>query len=327
MLRRNFLQATLSAPMAALPGFALAADAFPTRPVKLIVSWAAGGGPDVQARQFGQKLGEVLGQPVVIDNKVGAAGVLGAQFVAQSAPDGYTMLLAANTHLIQKVMQPSLRFDPLTEFKPIGLLGASPSIMVVKADSPYQTVEDVIAAAKASPGKLNYCSGGVGSAAHLVGATMASLAGIKVAHIPLRGSVEITASLMRGDTDFSFPIAGTGIPQTRPGGKLRALAISSAKRLPELPQLPTLREVFKNDLAVQEAWFGFWAPAHTPDGVVRKLYETCAQANSDPALVKTLAEGGTTVMTSASPKAFAEFVAADYRKWVEIVKLTGISAS
>lgn len=326
MLRRNFLQATLTAPVAGLPGFALSAEAFPTRPVKLIVSWAAGGGPDVQARQVGQKMGELLGQPVVIENKVGAAGVLGAQFVAQSAPDGYTMLLGANTHLIQKVMQPSLRFDPIADFKPIGVFGASPTVMVVSADSPYRTVEDVIAAAKASPGKLNYSSGGVGSSAHLAGATLVSLAGVKVTHVPLRGSVEIASSLIRGDTDFAFPIAGTGIPQSRPGGKLRALTVSSAKRLPELPELPTLREVLKSELAVQESWFGLWAPAQTPDGPIQKLYEACMRAASDQSLVRALAEGGTSIFTSPSPKAFAEFVVAENKKWAEIVKLSGISA-
>lgn len=325
MLRRNFLQATLATPAVAFPRFALAAEAYPNRAVKLIVSWAAGGGPDVQARRIGLKLGELLGQSIVVENKVGAGGVLGAQFVAQSAPDGYTLLLAANTHLIQKIMQPSLRYDPFADFAPIGTFGASPTVMVVNANSPYQKLEDVIAAAKAAPGKLNYCSGGVGTSAHLAGATLVSLAGMRVTHIPLRGSVEITASLARGDTDFSFPIAATGIPQSRPGGKLRALAVTSAKRLPELPDVPTLHEVLKNDLAIQESWFGFWAPAGTPADAIQKLYAASMQATTDPAVIKALAEGGTSIFTNASPQAFADYIRAENRKWTEIVKLSGIS--
>lgn len=326
MLRRRFLQATFATPVLALPELAMASEAnFPSRPLKLIVSWAAGGGPDVQARRFGLKLSELLGQSVVVENKVGAAGVLGAQHVAQAAPDGYTLLVAANTHLVQKIIQPSLRLDPLKDFAPVCTFGASPTVMTVSASSPYRTVEDVIAAAKEKPGKLNYSSGGIGSAAHLAAATMVSLAGIQVTHIPLRGSVEITPSLVRGDTDFAFPVTATGIPQSQPGGKLRALAVTSAKRIPELPGVPTLQEVLKSDLAVQEAWFGFWAPAGTPSQVIQKLHEASMQAAADPAVIKALADGGTRIFTTESPRAFADFVAAENRKWTEIVKLSGTS--
>ena len=324
MHRRTFCLAALSA--AAAAGAARAADPFPSRPVRLIVPFAAGGGPDVQARQLGPKLAEVLGQPVVIENKVGAAGVLAAQFVAQAPADGYTVLMGANTHLVQKIMQPDLKFDPLTEFIPVTVIGSSPTVMVVRADGPYRKVEDVIAAARTNPGKLNYSSGGIGTSAHLAGATLVSLAGLKATHIPLKGSVEITASLLRGDTDFAFPIAGTGVPQVK-GGKLRALAVTSPARMKELPDVPTLQEVLRNELAVQESWFGLWAPARTPADVVSRLHTATLRALSDASLRAAFESAGNAIGTSASPQAFGSFMQSENRKWAEIVKLAGITAS
>lgn len=165
MHRRSLVLGSVSAALAAplLGRTAFAAEPFPTRPVRVIIPYAAGGGPDVLARQVGPRIGEALGQPIVLENKVGAAGVLAAQFVAQQQPDGYNLLMGSNTHLIQKVLQPDLKFDPLGEFTPVSNMAASPTIMVVRADGPYKKVEDVIADAKANPGKLNYSSGGIGT--------------------------------------------------------------------------------------------------------------------------------------------------------------------
>jgi tripartite-type tricarboxylate transporter receptor subunit TctC len=233
--------------------------------------------------------------------------------------------MGSNTHLIQKIMQPDLRFDPLNDFVPVSNMGASPTVMVVRADSPYKTVEDVIAAAKANPGKMNYCSGGIGTSAHLAGATLVSLAGLKATHIPLKGSVEITASLLRGDTDFAFPVAGTGVPQVK-GGKLRALAVTSAARLKELPDVPTLFEVMRNELTVQESWFGFWAPARTPVDVVNKIHAAANKVLMDPALRALFESSGSTAAVTESAQAFAAFVRTENRKWAEIVRLTGVTA-
>ena len=323
MDRRLFCLSTFAASALTAMG-ARAADAFPTRPVRVIIPYAAGGGPDVLLRQFGPKLGEQLGQAIVLENKVGAAGVLGAQYVAQAAPDGYTLLQGANTHLIQKLMQPALKFDPLTEFTPVCGMAASPTLMVVPANSPYRKVEDVIAFAKANPDKMNYGSGGIGSAAHLAGATLVSLAGLKVTHIPLKGSVEIMPSMLRGDTDFAFPIAGTGVPLVK-GGRLRALAVTGRTRLKELPDVPTLQEVLRNDLAVQESWFGFWAPAKTPAVVVARLHAAANKALADPTVRANFEATGNTVTTSDSPQAFASFVQSENKKWAEVVKLVGLT--
>jgi tripartite-type tricarboxylate transporter receptor subunit TctC len=324
MQRRSLCQVSLAATALFATGVR-AADPFPAKPIRVIVPYAAGGGPDLQVRQIAPKFGEALGQAIVVENKVGAAGVLAAQYVAQAAPDGYTLLMGSNTHLIQKIMQPDLRFDPLNDFVPVSNMGASPTVMVVRADSPYKTVEDVIAAAKANPGKMNYCSGGIGTSAHLAGATLVSLAGLKATHIPLKGSVEITASLLRGDTDFAFPVAGTGVPQVK-GGKLRALAVTSAARLKELPDVPTLFEVMRNELTVQESWFGFWAPARTPVDVVNKIHAAANKVLMDPALRALFESSGSTAAVTESAQAFAAFVRTENRKWAEIVRLTGVTA-
>ncbi len=326
MNRRNFCHSALGAAVLASTTAAWATEPFPNRPVRLIVPFAAGGGPDVQARMIGPKLGEALGQAIVIENKVGAAGVLAAQFVAQAPADGYTLLMGSNTHLIQKIMSPDLKFDPLGEFVAVSNMAASPTVLVVRSDGPYKTVQELIAAAKAAPGKMNYGSGGIGTSAHLAGATLVALAGLQATHIPLKGSVEIAASLLRGDTDFAFPVASTGVPQVK-GGKLRALAVTSAARLKELPDVPTLQEALRNELAVQESWFGIWAPARTPPEVVAKLHAALSRALQDPAVRASFESGGSSAASSDSPQGFANFVRSENRKWAEIVKLTGVKAN
>jgi len=324
MDRRSFCRAASA--LALVPLAVRAADGFPGKPVRVISPYAAGGGPDVQLRQAGPALGEALGQSIVIENKVGAAGVLAAQYVAQAAPDGYTLLMGSNTHLIQKILQPDLKFDPIADFVPVSNFASSPTVLVVRADSPYQTLEDLIADAKAKPGQMNYGSGGIGTSAHLAGATLASLAGLKVTHIPLKGSVEIAASLLRGDTQFAFPVAGTGVPQVK-GGKLRALAVTSRQRLKQLPEVPTLHERLKNELAVQESWFGLWAPARTPQDVIAVLFAAATRTLKTPALQAAFEAAGNEAAISESPQAFAAFVRSENRKWAEIVKLAGVTAS
>ena len=322
MDRRAFLASALAAAATS----AAWANSFPSRPVRVISPYAAGGGPDVQLRQTGPSLGEVLGQSIVIENKVGAAGVLAAQYVAQQPADGYTCLLGSNTHLIQKLLQPGLRFDPIGDFAPVSNLMSSPTVLVVRADAPWRTAQELIAALKAQPAQANYGSGGIGTSAHLAGATLASLAGLQVTHIPLKGSVEIAASLIRGDTQYAFPVAGTGIPQVQ-GGKLRALAVTSRKRLSQLPDVPTLQEVLNNELAVQESWFGLWAPAKTPLAVLDTLNAAVRKVAAQPALRAAFEAVGNEATASASPQAFADFVRSENRKWAEIIQLAGITAN
>ena len=303
-----------------------AADIFPTKPVRIISAYAAGGGPDVQLRQVAGPLGDVLGQSIVIENKVGAAGVLAAQYVAQIAPDGYTLLMGSNTHLIQKILQPALKFDPIADFTPVSNMASSPSVLVVSDSAPYKRLEDLIAAAKADPGSMNYSSGGIGTTAHLAGAILMSLNGLKATHIPLKGSVEIAGSLLRGDTQFAFPIAGTAVPQVK-GGKLRALAVTSRQRLAQLPDVPTLHEVMKNELTILESWFGLWAPVKTPPDIVARLHAAATRALNDPGVKASFEAAGNLAVTNESPQAFAAFVRSENRKWADIIRLTGVTAN
>lgn len=325
MQRRHFCAMAGASLMPAF-GARAAGAAYPQRPVRIICPYAAGGGPDVQLRQLAPSLGDVLGQPIVIENKVGAGGVLAAQYVATQPADGYTLLQGSSTHLVQKLMTPGLKFDPLKDFAFATNISTSPTVLVVTADSPYKSAEDLIAAAKAAPGKFNYSSGGIGSAAHLAGATFAALSKLTVVHVPLKGSVEIMSSLLRGDTQFAFPTAGTGVPQVQ-GGKLRALAVTSPKRLPQLPDVPTLEEVLKSKLAVQESWSGLWAPAGVPPDVLTRLNAAVNKVLAMPAIRKQIQESGGEPALSASPKAFADFVRAENAKWAEVIRLTGVTAT
>ena len=298
------------------------AQNYPSKPVRLVIPFAAGGGPDVQARQFGQKLAELTGQPVVTENKVGAAGVIAAQYVAQAPADGYTLLLGSVTPIVQRHLAPDLKFDPIAEFAPITNMVTTPTVLTVRADHPAKTAAELAALAKAASGRMNYASGGIGTAAHLAGATFAALAGFTAAHIPLKGSVEIQASLLRGDTDFAIPIAGTAIPAVR-AGKLRALGVTSAKRMPSLPDVPTMRELFKDELYVQESWYGLWAPAKTPPNVVRAMHALAVKVLADPALQKLFEATGGLTDPSESPAAYVDFIKKEDEKWARIVKLAG----
>jgi len=296
-----------------------------TRPVVLVVPFAAGGGPDVQARQFAVKLAPALGVPVIVENKVGAAGVLAAQYVMQARPDGNLILLGSSSQVIQKLLQPELKFDPLSDFVAVGNVASAAAVLVVRSENPARSVNDLIAALRAAGGRANYASGGIGTAAHLAGATFLELNGLKASHIPLKGSVEITASLLRGDTDFSFPVSGTAVPQVK-AGRLRALAITGAQRMPALPEVPTLYELTRNELLVQDSWFGMWAPLGTPADVVRRLHAASLKALADPELKQQLENGGGSATPSASPAAFAAFMKSETAKWAKIVKLSSARA-
>ncbi len=325
MERRQFCLGALGASLMLHPAARAATGTYPSRAVRIVVPYAAGGGPDIMVRQFGPVLSRALGQPIVVENKVGAGGVLAAQYAAQAPADGYTVLLGSNSHLIQKALQPDLAFDPIDDFAPVTLIASSPTVLVVSAGSPYHTAQDLIAALRAHPGKLNFASGGVGSGAHLGGATFISLLKADAVHVPFKGSVEIPTSLQRGDTDFAFAIAGTAIPQVK-DGRLRALAVTSRDPVAELPGVPTLHDILRSDLAIQEFWFGLWLPRNSPVDAVDKLYSATTAALREPAVKSMFESTGNRVIQSDSPQADAAFVRGEYRKWAEIIKLTGISA-
>lgn len=310
---------------ALLSSTATATDApFPNRPIRLIVPYAAGGGPDLLARKTAEVVSRDLGQPIVVENKVGAGGILAAEVVAQQPADGYTLMIGASTHLTQKLLQPSVKFDPATTFTHVIRTGFSPQVMLVKAATPYRTVSDVVQAAKNAPGTLNYASGGIGSAAHLAGAAFANAAHVELVHIPYKGSVEIVPSLIRGDTTFGFPVASTAIPNLATGAA-RALAVTSARRLPNLPQVPTLNEALGRKDLVLDSWSGIWAPAGVPKPVVARLHAVLLKALTDPRVRDYYEKAGSVVDPTPTPEAFSRFIADETAKYRRIVEQSRIA--
>lgn len=308
-----------------LASVAAFAQAYPSRPVKLVVPFAAGGGPDVEARRFAPKLAEALGGSVVVENRVGAAGIVAAEVVAQAPPDGYTLLMGSMSQIVQKILRPAAKFDPHTSFVPVTLTSSASAVLIVLADSPFRSAKELEEAIRARPGQFNYGSGGVGTAAHIAGATFASLQKLNATHIPYRGSVEIMPALLGGQIQFAFPIAGTGVPQVK-AGKARALGVLSAKRLPSLPEVPTMKELFGDELYVQDFWGGVWAPAGTPPAVIARLFAATRQAHTDAGLREQYRAGGSEVELSNSPEEFAAFMKAETAKWARLIQLAGVKA-
>lgn len=326
--RRQFFQCALAgAAGIALPRLAFAqGDDYPNRPIRIIVPYAAGGGPDVITRKMAMKLPEVLGKnaAVIVENMVGAGGIVAGQNVARMVPDGYNLLVGASSFIVQKAMEPGVKFDPMKDFTHITRTTTSPSILVVGADSPYKTVEQLVAAAKSEPGKLYYASGGVGSAAHLCGAALALNQKIDVVHVPYKGSVEIVLSILQGDTQFAFPIASTAIPQIQKG-KVRALAVTGSQRMASLPDVPTLVEALKAPDLALEAWFGLWAPAGMDSKLLDILFKAVTKAFEDPAVRAFSEAAGTPVALSSSPAEFTKFMQAETVKFEKIVKAAHLS--
>ncbi len=321
-----FIIHALAALLLGLTASAALAQPYPARPVKIIVPFAAGGGPDVETRRMAPKIGEALGGNVVVENRVGAAGIVAAEVVAQAAPDGYTLLAGSLSQLVQKVLQPAAKFDPHTSFAPISLTSTTTAVLIVPVESPIKSAKELEAAIRAKPGSFNYGSGGVGTAAHIAGATFASLQKLDAIHIPYRGSVELMPALLGGQIQYAFPVAGTAVPHVK-SGKARALAVNGAKRLASLPDIPTMKELFGDDLYVQEFWAGLWAPAGTPAPVIAKLFAANKQALADAGLRSQLQAGGAEVEISASPEEFAQFMKAEALKWAKLIQISGAKAN
>lgn len=320
---RLILAACLSlAPLSSV--FASEADAYPQRSVRLVIPYAPGGGVDLLGRKFAEGLAKQLGQSVYVENKVAAGGTLGATTVSLAQADGYTLLFGGAPLITNKLINPSVKVDALTSLTPVALINMSPFALTIAQDAPYKNIDDLLQAARENPGKLNFASGGIGTGAHLAGASLATLSSIDVVHVPYRGSVELVPSLLGGQTQFSFPILSVVLPQME-AGAVRVLAITSANRIPMLPDMPTLREVLQSDDAVVESWNGVWGPPGLNEGIAVKLNAAIRRTLEDPEIRKFFDDSGAPIELTASPEEFERFVRSETEKFARIVSASKIA--
>jgi tripartite-type tricarboxylate transporter receptor subunit TctC len=329
---RSVTRRSLLATALAVPALAWAQTAWPSKPVRIVVPFAAGGTTDLLARALAPELQRAFGQPFIVDNKPGAGGNLGAAEVAKSAPDGHTLLMGTvGTHGINQSLYPKLPYDPIKDFVPITLVAGVPNVLVLnpaKAQAAgIASVPDLVRYAKAHPGKLNMASSGNGTSIHLSGELFKTLTGTFMVHFPYRGSGPALIDLMGGTTDLMFDNLPSALPQIK-AGKLKALAVTSSQRSQALPELPTIAEAGASlpgqPLKSYEAssWFGLLAPAGTPADVVQRVQQATAQALASPALKERLLSQG--AIPSGMPSAeFAKFIGAETKKWAQVVKASG----
>jgi tripartite-type tricarboxylate transporter receptor subunit TctC len=320
--RRILLAATL---IAAAP-WALAQGAWPSKPVRIVVPFAAGGTTDILARALAPELQKALGQAFVVDNKPGAGGNLGADQVAKSAADGYTLLMGTvGTHAINPSLYPKMPYDHVKDFVPITLVAGVPNVLVLnpaKAEAAgIRSVPDLIRYAKANPGKLNMASSGNGTSIHLAGELFKSMTGTFMVHFPYRGSGPALLDLIGGNMDLMFDNLPSAMPQIK-AGKLKALAVTSAERSAAVPELPTVAEAASLKGYEASSWFGLLAPAGTPADIVAKLQQETAKALATPAMKERLLSQGA-IPSGITSAEFARLIAAETSKWAGVVKASG----
>ena len=319
--RRALLLACVSAALSVLAPAAALAQGYPARPVRLVVPFPPGGSTDVIARLIGQRLGDALKVPVVIDNRPGAGSILGTDFVAKAAPDGYTLVVAANPAIAPgPLMRSSMPYDPLRDFSHIALLGTFANGFVVRADHPAKTMAEFITMARAKPGTMNYASAGVGSAGFLSGELLRQMAGINMVHVPYKGSAPAITDLLGGQIDGMFESLVTATSYVR-SGKLRLLAVTGEQRAKGFPDVPTTAEIVPG--VSGGAWFGISAPARTPADVTQRLQKELQAIVSAPDVQGKLVELGMTPLPLGGADYLA-FLQGENRKWAPIIKAGNI---
>ncbi|WP_370641730.1 tripartite tricarboxylate transporter substrate binding protein [Cupriavidus sp. MP-37] len=315
----NGLWLALGAALMAAPG--AAAAAYPDKPIRLIVPAAAGGTTDIASRLVGKRMGEVLGQPVVVENRAGGGGIIGAQALRQSAPDGHTLMMGnIGPNAINYSLYRQLPYRA-EDFAPITMVVSVPNVLVVNASVPARTVAELVALARAQPGKYSFASSGTGQSVHLSGELFRKRTGTDLIHVPYKGAAPAVADLVAGQVTMMVDNLPSSLPHIR-SGKLRALAVTSASRVPELPDVPTMQEAGVNDFQVT-AWFGLVAPAGTPRAVIERLQKTVAGILDEPEVRARLAELGG-MPGGDTPAHFSSFIQSERERWARVVKDTGI---
>jgi tripartite-type tricarboxylate transporter receptor subunit TctC len=318
-----FKTTTLAAGMVALTWAMPAAQAadYPTRPVSLLVAFTPGGPSDVLSRIVGRKLEQLLGQPFIIENRPGAGGNIAAEQEAHAAPDGYTLLMGNNSILATNAaLYKTIGFDPERDFIPISLIGSQANILVLNPSVPARTMAELIALAKANPGKLNFASSGFGAAAHLAGELFKTEAKINITHVPYKGAAPALQDLIGGHVQMMFATAASVVPQIK-DGKVRALAVTTLKRTAVLPEIATVDELGLKGFDAT-TWHGMVAPAKTPKEVIAALHRATVAALADPAVKKALGDLGVDIVGS-TPEEFAAYIKSEIPKWTAIVKASG----
>ena len=312
----------LAALAALLVMVAGASAAYPERPIRIIVPFSPGAGADILARTIGFKLSAALGQQVVVINRSGAGGAVGTELVAHAAPDGYTLLLFNNAQTLNASLKPDLPFDVVKDFAPISMLGTSPIVLVASPKFPAKTIQDVIAMAKAQPGKINYGSAGYGTPLHFAGELLNVLADINLVHVPYRGQGSSSKALIANDIELGFGTVAGFAPMIQ-GGLVRPIAAAGAKRLKEFPDLPTIAESGYPDFDVY-IWYGIVAPAGTPPDIVKKLHDAIAEILANPTERADIEKKGYDV-TPSTPEELAAFIKSDLARWKGLVQKAKIT--
>ena len=299
------------------------AQTYPAKPIRAIVPFPAGGGIDTVIRLLGPKMGETLGQPILVDNRSGASGTLGTEIVAKAPPDGYTLLATFSSHAQNQILYRNLPFDTLRDFAPITVFGTVPNILVINPALPVKTVKDLIALAKKRPGEILYASIGNSSPSHLSAELFNSMAGIKTTHVPYKGAAPSMIALVSGETQLTFTTVLVAVPYVKTG-KLRALGVASLKRSPAMPDVPTIDEAGVKGYD-STAWWGLLAPARSPRPVIDRLHSATTTAMNPPETRDRLVQLGAEP-AGMSPEAFDRLIRDDVVKWGKVVKALGLTA-
>ena len=316
----RFFLAIAAAIALAVPGLA-SGQAYPAKPIHFIVPYPAGGPLDTVARLLGQKVSESVRQPVIVENKPGAGGNIGADLVAKSPPDGYTILMGAvATHAINPTLYAHIPYDPVKDFAPVTQVASTPNVLVVNPSLPVASVKEFIAYAKAHPDALNFGSGSTGSAGHLAGELFKAMAGVQMVHVPYKGAGPAMQDLIGGRIQLMFDNLASSLAQMR-AGRVKALAVTTAKRSSLAPELPTIAESGLPGFDIS-TWFGVFAPGGTPRDVVERLHAEFVKALADPAVRETMLKLGAEPVGN-TPAEFAAYIQSEARKYAEVIKASG----